>query len=65
MEKERDVILGRVERMKLRAEGAPQLLEVAKKLRIERDRDRELALQKLQQQESIAVLQVCVCVCAK
>lgn len=56
MEKERDVILGRVERMKSRAEGAPQLLEVARKLRVERDRERELALQKLQQEESTAML---------
>ncbi|XP_046426086.1 intraflagellar transport protein 81 homolog [Neodiprion fabricii] len=58
MQKEREVILGRVEKMKLRAESAPQLLEAARKLRIERDRERELALQKRQQQESTAMLQV-------
>ncbi|XP_048508537.1 intraflagellar transport protein 81 homolog isoform X4 [Athalia rosae] len=57
MEKEREVILGRVEKMRVRAESAPQLLQVARKLRVERDRERELALQKQQQQESIATLQ--------
>ncbi|XP_015604844.1 intraflagellar transport protein 81 homolog isoform X2 [Cephus cinctus] len=58
MEKEREVVLGRVEKMKLRAEPALHLLEAARKLRVERDKERELIVQKEQQQDTMVKLQV-------
>lgn len=58
MEKERQVILDRIEKVKTRTMSHNNLLETAKALRIERDRDHELSLQRSQENENIASLQV-------
>lgn len=58
MEKEREVILDRIERIKSRAESNLHLLNAAHELRVERDRDHELSLQRVQEKEAISSLQV-------
>lgn len=58
MEKEREVILDRVDKIKSRAESNLHLLQVAHELRVERDRDHELSMQKIQEKETLSSLQV-------
>ncbi|XP_011303748.1 intraflagellar transport protein 81 homolog [Fopius arisanus] len=58
MEKEREVILDRLEKIKVRTASNSHLLKAANALRIERDRDHELSLQRVQEKEAISNLQV-------
>ncbi|XP_015119380.1 intraflagellar transport protein 81 homolog [Diachasma alloeum] len=58
MEKEREVILDRLEKVKVRTESNSHLLKAANELRLERDRDHELSLQRVQEKEAISNLQV-------
>ncbi|KAK0182392.1 hypothetical protein PV327_000536 [Microctonus hyperodae] len=60
MEKEREVITDRIEKVKTRTEAHSHLLEYAQALRLERDRDHELTLQRSQEKEAIDSLQVSV-----
>lgn len=60
MEKEREVITDRIEKVKARTEAHSHLLEYAQALRRERDRDHELTLQRSQEKEAIDSLQVFV-----
>ncbi|XP_012274186.1 intraflagellar transport protein 81 homolog [Orussus abietinus] len=58
MEKEREIIMGRVEKMKMRAEPGLHLLSAAQALRLERDKEREIAMQKEQEKGAMSALQV-------
>ncbi len=56
MEKEKDIVAKRIERMQRKVDGTPNLepmLAVAKKLRQEKERERELQSQKVEQRTSI------------
>ncbi|XP_076233485.1 intraflagellar transport protein 81 homolog isoform X2 [Calliopsis andreniformis] len=58
MEKEKEAVTIRIEKMKAKAEAGIHLLEAAKALRAERDKERDLALQEEQEKEIISKLQV-------
>ncbi|XP_044010027.1 intraflagellar transport protein 81 homolog isoform X2 [Aphidius gifuensis] len=60
MEKEREVILDRVDKIKSRAESNLHLLQAAHELRVERDRDHELSMQKIQEKETLSSLQLSI-----
>lgn len=51
------VIVDRIEKIKVRTESNAHLLKAAQALRVERDRERDLASQKVQEREAIANLQ--------
>ncbi|XP_043271620.1 intraflagellar transport protein 81 homolog [Venturia canescens] len=57
MEKEREVIVSRIEKIKLRTESSRNLLKAAHSLRLERERERELSLQKITEKEAISNLE--------
>lgn len=58
MEKEREAVTIRIEKMKMKAEAGNHLLDAARALRSERDKERDLALQEEQEKEIISKLQV-------
>jgi intraflagellar transport protein 81 len=57
MENEKEIVQKRIERMQRKVEGMPNLevmLEVAKKLRMEKEREKEILSQKQDQRTSIS-----------
>ncbi|KAK9305699.1 hypothetical protein QLX08_003445 [Tetragonisca angustula] len=57
MEKEKEAVTIRIEKMKTKAESGMHLLNAAQALRIEKDKERDLALQEEQEREIISRLQ--------
>lgn len=57
MEKEKEAVTIRIEKMKTKAESGMHLLNAAQALRIEKDKERDLALQEEQEREIISKLQ--------
>ena len=58
MEKEKEIVAKRIERMQRKVDGTPnseKMLDVAKKLRTEREREKELQTQKQEQRNAIQV----------
>ncbi|KAK2578670.1 hypothetical protein KPH14_012159 [Odynerus spinipes] len=58
MEKEKEAVLLRIEKMKTKAQPAFYLLDAARSLRMEKDRERDLALQKEQESKIMSGLQI-------
>ncbi|KAL2728852.1 leukocyte elastase inhibitor-like isoform X1 [Vespula squamosa] len=58
MEKEKEAVLLRIEKMKIKAQPALYLLDAARALRMEKDRERDLALQKEQESKIMSGLQI-------
>lgn len=58
MEKERQVLVDRIEKIKSKTTSQAHLLKIAQELRIEKDRDHELILQRMQENKAIESLQV-------
>nr|XP_031846552.1 intraflagellar transport protein 81 homolog [Nomia melanderi]XP_031846553.1 intraflagellar transport protein 81 homolog [Nomia melanderi] len=58
MEKEKEAVTMRIEKMKTKAEAGIHLLDAARMLRVERDRKRDLALQEEQEKEITSRLQI-------
>ncbi|KZC11374.1 PREDICTED: intraflagellar transport protein 81 homolog [Dufourea novaeangliae] len=58
MEKEKEAVTIRIEKMKAKAETGIHLLEAARALRLERDKERDLALQEEQEHEILSRLQI-------
>ncbi|XP_035729254.1 intraflagellar transport protein 81 homolog isoform X2 [Vespa mandarinia] len=58
MEKEKEAVLQRIEKMKVKAQPAFYLLDAARALRMEKDRERDLALQKEQESKIMSGLQI-------
>ncbi|XP_043258897.1 intraflagellar transport protein 81 homolog [Colletes gigas] len=58
MEKEKEAVIIRIDKMKAKAETGVHLLDAAKALRVERDKERDLALQEEQEKEFISRLQI-------
>lgn len=57
MEKEKEAVIIRIEKMRMKAETGIHLLNVARALRIEKDKERDLVLQEEQEKEIISRLQ--------
>ncbi|XP_043797022.1 intraflagellar transport protein 81 homolog isoform X2 [Apis laboriosa] len=57
MEKEKEAVIIRIEKMRMKAETGMHLLDVARALRIEKDKERDLVLQEEQEKEIISRLQ--------
>ncbi|KAH0949504.1 hypothetical protein HN011_006650 [Eciton burchellii] len=57
MEKEKEAVIARINKIKLKAEPALHLLNVCKLLRAERDKERDLTSQKEQETDTISDLQ--------
>ncbi|XP_076300456.1 intraflagellar transport protein 81 homolog [Lasioglossum baleicum] len=57
MEKEKEAVTIRIEKMKAKAEAGIHLLDAARSLRVERDKERDLALQEEQEKEITSRLQ--------
>ncbi|XP_076684112.1 intraflagellar transport protein 81 homolog [Andrena cerasifolii] len=58
MEKEKEAVTIRIERMKAKADSGIHLLDAARALRVERDKERDLALQEEQEKEIVSRLQM-------
>ncbi|XP_076168136.1 intraflagellar transport protein 81 homolog isoform X2 [Ptiloglossa arizonensis] len=58
MEKEKEAVTIRIDKMKAKAEAGTHLLDAARALRVERDKERDLALQEEQEKEFISRLQI-------
>ncbi|XP_053596425.1 intraflagellar transport protein 81 homolog [Microplitis demolitor] len=58
MEKERQVLVDRIEKIKSKTTSQAHLLKIAQELRIEKDRDHELILQRMQENKAIESLQL-------
>ncbi|XP_034185123.2 intraflagellar transport protein 81 homolog isoform X1 [Osmia lignaria lignaria] len=57
MEKEKEAVTIRIEKMKAKAEPGIHFLDAARALRIEKDKERDLALQEEQEKEILSTLQ--------
>lgn len=57
MEKEKEAVTIRIEKMKAKAESGIHLLDAARALRIEKDKERDRALQEEQEKEILSTLQ--------
>ncbi|XP_012144783.1 intraflagellar transport protein 81 homolog isoform X2 [Megachile rotundata] len=57
MEKEKEAVTIRIEKMKAKAEPGIHLLDAARALRIEKDKERDLALQEEQEKDILSTLQ--------
>ncbi|XP_014607374.1 PREDICTED: intraflagellar transport protein 81 homolog [Polistes canadensis] len=58
MEKEKEAVLLRIEKMKVKAQSGFYLLEAARALRMEKDRERDLVLQKEQESKIMSSLKI-------
>ncbi|KAH0564275.1 intraflagellar transport protein 81 homolog [Cotesia glomerata] len=58
MEKERQVLVDRIEKIKSKTTSQVHLLQIAQELRLEKDRDHELILQRMQENKAIESLQL-------
>ncbi|XP_054016407.1 intraflagellar transport protein 81 homolog isoform X1 [Hylaeus anthracinus] len=58
MEREKEAVTIRIDKMKAKAEAGIHLLDAARALRVERDKERELALQEEQERELVSRLQI-------
>ncbi|XP_078040651.1 intraflagellar transport protein 81 homolog [Augochlora pura] len=60
MEKEKEAVTIRIEKMKAKAEAGNHLFDAARSLRIERDKERDLVLQEEQEKEITSRLQIAI-----
>ncbi|KAG7197656.1 hypothetical protein KM043_016477 [Ampulex compressa] len=58
MEKEKEAVTARIEKMTVKVKSAMELLDCAHALRMEKDRERDLAVQKEQEREAVTSMQM-------